>query len=478
MNVRNLYVPVVLLVLLCFVVAPLPAAFERGGGLGNGARPLGMGGAYISVADELSAVYWNPAGLSEQRNVEVYSMYGNLYNNKRQNLYFTAALPHPANFCFAFSADNVLPDSESVFREGSYIFSFALPLVGEQLAAGINLKYLRGVEKASDVSATGIGTDFGLLYKLRPKKRRFFHGVNVGLAISDLSTALRCSNGKEEDVKRPLTLGASYFFDKKTLLALDVALTDSKELENGDKTHMRAGAESWFLSDMLGVRGGYTSFFSEAGQISIGLSYRAKVWQLDYAFLGHSGELGNSHRLAYAYRFGKIEVDEALPVIPTEKLIKRLEKVDDAPPQDLIAFVSDKRIFLEWEARENVKGYNLFMKRPDKKQYKLLNTGKTVTDSFYNLVGAPNGIEFDIYVVAVLDKQGKISKPSNIVRATAKPMSARAKPFYVKALRLYQGSKLNEALVEATKAQQVDPKNYEINTLLKRIRSDKIILNI
>src|SRR5690554_3377079 len=30
-----------------------------------GSRPLGMGGAYISLADSVEAVYWNPAGLTQ-----------------------------------------------------------------------------------------------------------------------------------------------------------------------------------------------------------------------------------------------------------------------------------------------------------------------------------------------------------------------------------------------------------------------------
>ena len=124
---KRAYVLSVLWVLLVPLPHELSAAFERGGGLGNGARPLGMGGAYVSVAEDLSTVYWNPAGLSAQRRMAFYSMYGSLYNNKRQNLFLTLGLPHPAGFCFAVSADNVIPDSENEFWEGSYLLTFALP---------------------------------------------------------------------------------------------------------------------------------------------------------------------------------------------------------------------------------------------------------------------------------------------------------------------------------------------------------------
>jgi long-subunit fatty acid transport protein len=32
--------------------------------LSAGARPEGMGGAFVGVADDISAIFWNPAGLS------------------------------------------------------------------------------------------------------------------------------------------------------------------------------------------------------------------------------------------------------------------------------------------------------------------------------------------------------------------------------------------------------------------------------
>ena len=36
--------------------------------------------------------------------------------------------------------------------------TFAIPVVGDQLTAGMNLKYLRGSERSTEVTATGIGT--------------------------------------------------------------------------------------------------------------------------------------------------------------------------------------------------------------------------------------------------------------------------------------------------------------------------------
>jgi len=45
--------------------------FFLGQELGVGSRAMGMGGAYVGVADDYSAVYWNPAGLGQIRRMEL-----------------------------------------------------------------------------------------------------------------------------------------------------------------------------------------------------------------------------------------------------------------------------------------------------------------------------------------------------------------------------------------------------------------------
>ena len=39
--------------------------------VGGGARPMGMAGAYISVADDASALSWNPAGIAQVKNIDI-----------------------------------------------------------------------------------------------------------------------------------------------------------------------------------------------------------------------------------------------------------------------------------------------------------------------------------------------------------------------------------------------------------------------
>ena len=42
---------------------------------GVGARALGMGGAFVAVADDATATYWNPAGLTKVKKHSFSAMY-------------------------------------------------------------------------------------------------------------------------------------------------------------------------------------------------------------------------------------------------------------------------------------------------------------------------------------------------------------------------------------------------------------------
>lgn len=44
-----------------------------------GARVLGIGGAFVSVANDVSCIYWNPAGLIQLKNREISFMYSRTF---------------------------------------------------------------------------------------------------------------------------------------------------------------------------------------------------------------------------------------------------------------------------------------------------------------------------------------------------------------------------------------------------------------
>lgn len=87
------------LVLFVFSAFPLIADGDAGqAGLflryGTGGRALGMGRAFVAVADDASGIVWNPAGLVGAKHAELTTMYSNLYYDS-QFAHFGFVLPRP-----------------------------------------------------------------------------------------------------------------------------------------------------------------------------------------------------------------------------------------------------------------------------------------------------------------------------------------------------------------------------------------------
>ena len=66
-----------------------PGEFLR---YGVGARALGMGRAFTAVANDASAIYWNPGGLMGLERSEFTSMYADLFYDSRFT-YVAVAFP-------------------------------------------------------------------------------------------------------------------------------------------------------------------------------------------------------------------------------------------------------------------------------------------------------------------------------------------------------------------------------------------------
>jgi long-subunit fatty acid transport protein len=88
-----------------------------------GARAMGMGNAYIGVADDYTAVFWNPAGLAQMRRLEITG--GIMNNGVNNDSYF---LGNPLNASTGKNSSTTLNDLGFVFPfptvRGSLVFAF------------------------------------------------------------------------------------------------------------------------------------------------------------------------------------------------------------------------------------------------------------------------------------------------------------------------------------------------------------------
>src|SRR5262245_4880624 len=79
-EIKNRPILVCLIVLL-FLSLPLyaqnlePAPTFNLVSSGYGAKALGLGGAFVAVADDLTTIYWNPAGLGQLEGIQFHGDY-------------------------------------------------------------------------------------------------------------------------------------------------------------------------------------------------------------------------------------------------------------------------------------------------------------------------------------------------------------------------------------------------------------------
>ncbi|MEW6047331.1 MAG: hypothetical protein AB1609_12755 [Bacillota bacterium] len=274
--------------------------------IGAGARPLGMGGAFVGVADDESALFYNPAGLAFLRRSGLTSLYSTQYEVVS---YGALGL---ATRGFGLGALYLSSPGIPGVREGSEIlseFSYTnlAGLAGTALrlgplAIGVRGKYLAITSATLEngtlttVNGTGFNADASALLKLGP--------VRLGVLYENLvQQPIRYTTGTDEPWERRLTAGASLKLGPILLAAEVESLgTDS----SGGSRFYHAGAEL-NLAPMV-LRGGATGPLSKSGpseqerDLTAGVGLRLGGLQVDYAYL-MPASLPDTHRLSLTVRF-------------------------------------------------------------------------------------------------------------------------------------------------------------------------------
>ncbi len=428
------------------------AIFEQGGNVGVGARAMGMGGAFAAVADDPSAAYWNPAGLTQLDVPTLLVMYGSLFNDKTRNLYGSFQYPLPNDFHLALSVNTAFYTDTDGADQGEYQASVAVPLPfvpEKKLSVGFNFRYINADLGAGQGTAQGVGVDLGFLYREKFDNKM---ELSAALVMDDISTTARFDSGVEQDLPTIITPAFAFRFDKDTLISLDLPWTLSDYTNQTSDLEFRGGLEHWFFDGKLGLRVGYLSLATLPGEFTVGASYRTYQWSVDYAYINHSNDLGNSHRLDGSWYF-----DTQSPDFKPE-----------ARPYVIETFVSDQKIYFKWDIPQGSQadGYYVYIKTDADGAFQKAKQ-EALTTKYCLLRGAVNGTRYHVYITSVVDGKEKLS--CNEFIATPKPMDEDAQHYYQVGVQYFNQNNLSAALYAARKAEDLDPDNYDIKDLLRKL---------
>lgn len=210
----RLYQIICLLLIIGFL--PLTAHALNRQKVMMGARPLGMGGAFIAVANDAHAINWNPAGLSLLRHPEVRFTYvENRFGVGINHSSLEMATPLFARFATGLGYTAYLhDDGELRYEKNKINISFATPLFWG-LSLGMNGKWITtemGLDGQRLDRATGRGIDWGLLYNYKDR----FHAAFVWEDVNGSRVSYDRGDQKEIILPEMFRWGASLkFFNEK-----------------------------------------------------------------------------------------------------------------------------------------------------------------------------------------------------------------------------------------------------------------------
>ena len=281
------------------VGGPARAQDETGGTPGAwlsqyvGARSLGLGGAFVAMADDASATFWNPAGLSMLVPNELRFETARLFEDTSVSS-FVFAVPGNRLPSFGlsvvtlrsgnFERTNAMNDPLGTFSEGetAYLFTMARN-VNARLALGVSGKLIR--QSVEDFSGTGYGLDVGGIFDVTPTLR-------VGASVLNVARPGITLRDTKETYPTEFRAG----FSLATLRGRGL-LTAELDQAQGPGMRLRGGTEYW-VQPSFALRVGMSD-----QQMGGGFGYRAGGhYQFDYGVSDHP--LGLVHRVALSYRFG------------------------------------------------------------------------------------------------------------------------------------------------------------------------------
>ncbi len=267
-------------------------------GIGMGARSVGMGGAYVSLAADGSALYWNPAGLSQTTGMRLSVSHVSWLDDASYQ-YASFATPLGSNGSVGFALEQGALSWDNT-GDGDFEASDFSGAVGyarrlrPNLGVGGSLKYLSS--SLGDAGASSYAIDIGAVYELS-------RSVRIGAAVRNLGPGLTFEESSDP-LPATLTVGGSYLWND-TVFALDF------EKVNDSDVTTRAGVE-YSPVRYLALRGGVilggdTALSSVTG--GVGLNWDER-WAVDYAY--RPSDLGGTHWLALTAGLGgDVSADKA-----------------------------------------------------------------------------------------------------------------------------------------------------------------------
>ncbi|MBU1098400.1 MAG: PorV/PorQ family protein [Bacteroidetes bacterium] len=302
-----------------------------------GAAATGLGGAFVSLANDASALYWNVSGIANMEKFEAQLVHTEWIAETSFD-YAGAILPLGEFGTLGLSFTSLkmddmkvttieLPDGTGEYFSASDIafgVSYARMLT-DRFSIGFTVKYIQ--QSIWHMNASAFAVDAGTKFRTD-----LLGGMTIGATITNFGTSLKLSGRdtryfiRVDDTKQgsndripteiemdewdlPLVFQIGVSTDVLQLENYKLVLAVDAIHPNNDYQSMNAGAEFAF-NDYLFIRGGYQSLLlaDSEGGLSFGMGVNSKmlfsdtIVKFDYAYRDF-GRLENTHTFSLSIKY-------------------------------------------------------------------------------------------------------------------------------------------------------------------------------
>lgn len=318
--------------------------------IGVGARGLGLSGAMSAIADDATAGYWNPAGLTRVKgNMQIALMHSEYFAGIAKYDFGALAAPIDNTRCIGlsvirFAVDDIIDSTDLIDKDGNidydrlrsfssadyaFLLTYAQKTKIEGLRIGANAKVVH--RKVGDfATAWGFGLDAGAQYQKgkwslgatgkditstfnawsynTESLEEVFtqtgnvipeNGLEVTLPRLILGAAYKTTLGKKVTVQPSLDLDLTFDGKRNVPLKTDVLSVDPKfgvEFAYDDMVFLRAGAGN--IQTVKNI----DASTSTSVQPNMGIGIRLKNLTIDYALTNIGSASGTLYSNVFSVR--------------------------------------------------------------------------------------------------------------------------------------------------------------------------------
>ncbi len=275
--------------------------------IGVSARATGMGSAFTGVADDATAVFWNPGGLVNVVGNEVSLNHVVWAADTKLSTAIVAFNPRSIPGTFAFAVRSFWMDPQLVrtaynpegtgetFDSGTTTFGLSYSrFFTDKFSAGVTMNYLHMGLAETAVNTAAL--DFGIMYRIGIKD------LKLGMVIQNLGGKFTFD---ERESKLPVAfkVGTSFNAFKSDTQRLTLSVEFQHPSDNLERANV--GGE-FALNSMFFLRAGYNINYDADGlAFGFGSALTSGVatrMQADYSMVD-MGALGYVHRISLSVSY-------------------------------------------------------------------------------------------------------------------------------------------------------------------------------